>query len=675
MNERLTFLRTVLPKVARDITFCVALHLPPLAGERKGTWKEVSRGSMEQVSALLDEHADRAEVYVALAAFELGKGRKKAAVVAKDWVSADIDAKVMPGATFEERHANARTLANAVPVPAVVLDSGGGFHVHIRLPEGDRVQDFESPADGVRHVERLAVALRRYFEEKARELFSVDVKLDHTHGAERVWRIAPAWNMKAADGAKVLTADRSKWRMVRVLGRVEAIADTPAANLEFLAPYVTDESPDSGRGPERENPAFDPAMLPPRLRNRWPLQDGDQSENDFAVAAALAEAGHPSEVAAEAIRLRRAALADPEDRAKGAREDYVRRTVERAYVRTGEDHRASGRTRTSLPEPAGPEAFHGLAGEVVRVIGPQSEADPMALLVQLLAALGNVVGRGAHFRAEADVHYLKLFIVLVGETSKGRKGTSWGHVKRLLVMVDPTWSPRLQSGLSSGEGLIWQVRDPICKKQPVKQKGKVVDYQDVLVEEGVADKRLLVIEAEFATALRVLGRDGSTLSAIIRTAWDGDHLQSMTKNSPARSTGAHVSIIGHITRLELLRYLTTTEAGNGYGNRHLWVCVRRSKLLPEGGHVPEQALEDLAIRLREVVAFARTVEEIKRDEGARVFWHEVYGGLSEGGPGLLGAVTSRAEAQVMRLACLYALLDKSALIRVERSRTRRDRPL
>ncbi len=46
-------------------------------------------------------------------------------------------------------------------------------------------------------------------------------------------------------------------------------------------------------------------------------------------------------------------------------------------------------------------------------------------------------------------------------------------------------------------------------------------------------------------------------------------------------------------------------------------------------------------------------------------WAEVYPKLSEGRPGLLGAATSRAEAQVMRLATIYALLDKSAVVRAE----------
>ena len=49
---------------------------------------------------------------------------------------------------------------------------------------------------------------------------------------------------------------------------------------------------------------------------------------------------------------------------------------------------------------------------------------------------------------------------------------------------------------------------------------------------------------------------------------------------------------------------------------------------------------------------------------ARQRWREIYPELSEGEPGLLGAIIGRAEAQVIRLALVYALLDQCALIDV-----------
>ena len=42
---------------------------------------------------------------------------------------------------------------------------------------------------------------------------------------------------------------------------------------------------------------------------------------------------------------------------------------------------------------------------------------------------------------------------------------------------------------------------------------------------------------------------------------------------------------------------------------------------------------------------------------ARDTWKSIYSELSAGQPGLLGAMTARAEAQVVRLALIFALLD------------------
>ena len=329
----------------------------------------------------------------------------------------------------------------------------------------------------------------------------------------------------------------------------------------------------------------------------------------------------------------------------------------------------SGASVLSWPDPPERDAYYGLAGDLVDAIEPQSEADPAALLVQTLAVVGNVVGRGPHFVAEADRHGTNIFAVIVGVTAKGRKGSSLSQVKLAIQEVDAQWaSARVLSGLSSGEGLIWAVRDPIERRDPVKKNGRVVDYESVIADHGVEDKRLLDLETEFASVLRIIGREGSTLSATIRQAWDSGELRILNKNSPAKATGAHISIVGHITRDELRRYLDSTEVGNGFANRFLWTCARRSKVLPEIKRLEVVDLIPLIDRLRKAVEFARTVREMKRDNKARDLWIKVYPELSEGRPGLLGAVTSRAEAQVMRLACIYALLDCSPLIRVQHLR-------
>jgi hypothetical protein len=323
--------------------------------------------------------------------------------------------------------------------------------------------------------------------------------------------------------------------------------------------------------------------------------------------------------------------------------------------------------RDDYPEPLGPAAFYGLAGGIVRLVEPHTEADPVALLFQLLTAFGNLIGHDHYIVADGARHYLNLYGVLVGQSSKGRKGTSWNHIAHLMERVDPEWRRDcISNGLSSGEGLIWEVRDPIEETKPIRQNGKHTgEYEKYIANHGEPDKRLLVIESEFAKVLKVMTREGNTLSPVIRSAWDSGDLKTMVKNSPAKATGAHISIVGHITRDELRRLLTQTESANGFANRFCWLAVRRSKCLPDGGAIDTVNFEDVVAELQAAVSFAKDFVEIRRDPEAKKVWRDVYPRLSEAQHGMSGAVMGRAEAQVMRLSAIYALLDKSHLIRPE----------
>ena len=308
-------------------------------------------------------------------------------------------------------------------------------------------------------------------------------------------------------------------------------------------------------------------------------------------------------------------------------------------------------------------ALSGLPGDVTRAILPHSEADPAALLVQFLAMFGNVIGRHAHWIAEADEHYGNLFVMLVGRSSKARKGTSLGQVRRLFTSADAEWVDNRTSGLSSGEGLIYSVRDALTKKKRMRGENKSTEeYEEVLEDPGVADKRLLVVQSEFASVLKAMMREGNTLSAVLREAWDSGHLRTMTKNSPLTATDAHVSTIGHITQHDLKAYLKNTDAGNGFANRFLWICTERSKSLPDGSMMPRETLHELSGRVASAIGFSKQIGVVVRDHEAGHLWRDVYEALSSGHPGLFGMVTGRAEAQVMRLAMLYALCDHSSVI-------------
>ncbi len=364
------------------------------------------------------------------------------------------------------------------------------------------------------------------------------------------------------------------------------------------------------------------------------------------------------------------------------RADYRQRTISLALSGLGEIYRPPGtkgkqRERTTatipqthqsapfqpvLPAEAGvwpsvsAEMFYGLAGDIVRVIEPHSEADPVALLVQILAAFGNAIGRSAHFMAEADQHFGNLFVVMVGISSKGRKGTSWGHVRRLFALADPQWEGFcIQSGLSSGEGLIWHVRDAIEKLVKNKTTGEL---EPEVVDPGVTDKRLLVMEIgiRFCPARGVPGRQHPVgdPARCLGPGPPANHDQEQRRQSdrrprvpdrPCHRRRAAARTVYHRGRQRLRQPLPVGV------HPPLQRTARRRQLA--GG----ETCTRWPARLSAAIEFGRQTGRVARDENARALWRAVYHDLSEGGPGLSGAVTSRGEAQTMRLALLYALLD------------------
>jgi 5S rRNA maturation endonuclease (ribonuclease M5) len=293
------------------------------------------------------------------------------------------------------------------------------------------------------------------------------------------------------------------------------------------------------------------------------------------------------------------------------------------------------------------EGYFGVVGDVVNTIGPHSEADPVALALHLLVMYGNAVGPSPYFLADGAKHHARLYAVIVGKTSRARKGTAEANVRRVMAYADPDWTANCRvSGLTSGEGLISDVADP------------ALDDDGNLVS-GSRDRRRNVTEAEFARVLSATKREGNTLSSVIRQAWDDDGaLRVMTRKDPLRASSSHISMIGHITEEELAHRLADVEVMNGFGNRFLWARSQRSKLLPSGGSLDEKEFDRLGRIIRNRMAQARKVTRVTRSPAAEELWAEMYHELANDEVGgMVGAVTARAEANLLRLSLVYTLTD------------------
>ena len=287
-----------------------------------------------------------------------------------------------------------------------------------------------------------------------------------------------------------------------------------------------------------------------------------------------------------------------------------------------------------------PAALYGLPGEVVRTIEPHTEADPVGVLVSFLALYGAAVGRGPHAYADGREHPARLSVIVVGETAKARKGVSYTRARQVLAVADPGFvAERILGGFGSGESLVDTVRNG-------------------------EDRRLLVYEGEFARILNVCRREGSTLSSIVRQAWDGDRLEARVRGKGTSvADDAHVPVLGHITRDELRAKLTETEVADGFANRFLFVLARRSKRLPSGGSLDDRIVHELGRKARERLERVRTAGILHRSPDAEKRWAELYDAMGDDDPGgLLGSVIARNEPQVLRLSVAYALTDASRVI-------------
>jgi hypothetical protein len=341
--------------------------------------------------------------------------------------------------------------------------------------------------------------------------------------------------------------------------------------------------------------------------------------------------------------------------------EIVRRMVETAgQVRIEEDHQNDFEPDLDIKEwpRLSPLALRGIAKDFVELATRSSEADPAAVLVTFLSRFGIEIGTDPHAMIGDKRHPARLFAVIVGSSSKARKGTSADPVRRLFEFgllrdeaeEDMFHNPaRTSPGpLSSGEGLIYAVRD----------RGRDEDL-------GEDDKRLFIQDEEFAAALKMMTRKGNVLSTIIRTAFDHGNLEPLTKHDRIKATGAHLGIVTHSTLPELDRLLSHSDVLGGFANRFLWVCSRRQKEVPLPQPMPEDELEVLQRRLLDTIANVQGFGAIEMSDAATQRWCEIYPQLSAERSGLCGAATNRAEAYTRRLALTYALLDGKNVVELE----------
>ena len=313
------------------------------------------------------------------------------------------------------------------------------------------------------------------------------------------------------------------------------------------------------------------------------------------------------------------------------------------------------------------QAFIGILKEFVEIAARNSEASKAAIAINVISFFSAIVGRRV-FQWIGDIKiHCRPFFLLVGNSSKARKGTSEYLPRRVFKRVDEILTSRIllhktlnihTGGLSSGEGIAYAIRDSSD------------DGKDI----GIDDKRLLVIEPEFAGVLANCRRESSTLSAVIRNCFDGRDLAPLTKTNRTRATDPHVVIVAHITSHELIERLSAVDINNGLINRFLTFFIAREKLVPLPEKTPQKDIDYLANKIVDILEFVDDLflggieQEIFMNDNAKIFWSKIYSTLSADVFGNVGIILARTEVYTRMLAMIFALFEKKVIIEVSHIR-------
>jgi hypothetical protein len=294
--------------------------------------------------------------------------------------------------------------------------------------------------------------------------------------------------------------------------------------------------------------------------------------------------------------------------------------------------------------------YYGIAGQFALEACLKSEADPIGVLIHLLTWAGAYFGNKATLRL-GDVEAPPRLFSVTASSAGGGKGTAAAPVRKLMLeyvnshLRKVGLSPTLYKDgpMSSGEGLAWAVRDP----------ADTDDEDGNPTDKGVTDKRLMIVEEEFAAVLQAARREGNTVSAAIRRFWDSGNFSPLTKTNRVTVTDAHVCFVAHITYEELVKRLEQSEYASALASRILWVCVRRPKIVAIPESIPVARMLHYSDTISKAIQFSADTNELALSQESLEIWGTLAISLAKANT----PMSERARVQVLRMACIFALLD------------------
>lgn len=320
----------------------------------------------------------------------------------------------------------------------------------------------------------------------------------------------------------------------------------------------------------------------------------------------------------------------------------------------------------NAPKPS-PACLHGLLGRIAEAGSATTEANPYAIALNALVYLSAGIGRGPYLPVGNCWHHGNLFALHLGRSGRGRKGDAASLIHRIDRAIRERDQPEAvqvwRSGLSTKEGLVKLIHDGYTEG-----KNEVPP---------INDKRLCVFESEFVNVLHQGKREGNTLSAALRDAWDGVSIKPATKAASVGVTDPHISIMGAVTPSELRACMASRELTNGFANRFLMIFAERSRMVPFPEATPQDVVNTLAGEIEGVFRFAQAGLWVEKDimrmelsAEARALYERLYRSelnADVGGPAVSPLLERRAPV-LLRIALILALTDSTNEINADHIR-------
>ena len=299
-----------------------------------------------------------------------------------------------------------------------------------------------------------------------------------------------------------------------------------------------------------------------------------------------------------------------------------------------------------FPAPLTEKSLWGILGDFVELAYPTTIACREMLLYQMLPILGVLLGDAYYLPFGSDKHYPATFSLAIGKTSEG-KGQAKHHVEDAVRLVDPAWYKKdVHSNPASGEGLI-----------------RMLSTVTLNIGGNPRKNRVAIFNSEMVTTFNAAARRDSTLSGILRSAYDGDHIENF-RSDKRNSFAAEDYILGFcgtITPQELRDVMPAIDWKNGSANRFLWCIGYKDKNLGRSAVQPN--FVDWAKRVQKIIHLNLDTQSsrINYSTSGADSWDAWECTLPEHNDDLLSESQARNKANCARIANLYAQLDERRL--------------